>query len=190
MKRYYFLLSICFFLFLQAVGSQTLLIDGTTDTVDTLSNFKVGPGTQYTALRLKSTSRLDVFFLKIDASNPYVSFKVVLGRDSIYTGEQPSSMAKRKTKEGAVYFAGTNGDFYATSGYVGLPVAGTMIDNEIATTPNTRKVIAFDEAKLPGIGVMSYAGTLKYGNESWSVHHVNHLRAENQLVLYIRFLYI
>ena len=184
MKRYYFLLSICFFLFLQAVGSQTLLIDGKTYTVDTLSNFKVGPGAQYTALRLKSTSRLDVFFLKIDASNPYVSFKVVLGRDSIYTGEQPSSMAKRKTKEGAVYFAGTNGDFYATSGYVGLPVAGTMIDNEIATTPNTRKVIAFDEAKLPGIGVMSYAGTLKYGNESWSVHHVNHLRAENQLVLY------
>ena len=184
MKRYYLLLSVCFFLLWQAINAQTLLIDGKTYSVDTLSNFKVGPGTQYTALRLKSTSRLDVYFLKVDASNPYISFKVVLGRDSIYTGEQPSSMAKRKTKDGAVYFAGTNGDFYATSGYVGLPVAGTMIEKEIATTPNSRKVIAFDEAKLPGIGVMSYVGTVKSGNETWDIDHVNHLRAENQLVLY------
>lgn len=184
MKRYYFLIAFYILLFSQLVGSQTLVIDGKTYTVDTLSSFKVGPGAQYTALRLKSSSRLDVFFLKVDASNPYVSFKAVLGRDSIYTGEQPSSMAKRKTKEGAVYFAGTNGDFYSTTGYVGLPIGGTMIEREIATTPNSWKGIAFDDTNIPGIGVMGYSGNVKFGIDTWSIHHVNHLRAENQLVLY------
>jgi len=89
------------------VFSQSISIDGKTYSIDTLSNFKVGPGAQYTALRLKSNNRLDVFFLKVDADNPYITFRAALGKDSIYTGEQPSSMAKRKSKEGAVYFAGT-----------------------------------------------------------------------------------
>ena len=117
-----------FMLFLSlVVFAQSIQIDGKTYTVDTLSNFKVGPGSEYTALRLKSSTRLDVFFLKVDASHPNISFKAVLGRDSIYTGEQPSAMAKRKSKEGAVYFAGTNGEFYATTGYVGYPIAGCMV---------------------------------------------------------------
>ena len=169
----------------QFAVAQSVVLDGKTYTVDTLSNFKVGPGTQYTALRLKSTSRLDVFFLKVDASNPYISFKAVLGRDSIYTGEQPSAMAKRKSKEGAVYFAGTNGDFYATTGYVGLPIGCTMIDGQIATPPaSSWKSVTFDQNNIPGIGVLTYSVKAKKGTETWTVNRVNHLRAENQMVLF------
>ena len=164
---------------------ESITIDGKTYTVDTLANFKVGPGTQYTSLRLKSNSRLDVYFLKVDASNPYITFKTVLGRDSIYTGEQPSAMAKRKTKEGAMYFAGTNGDFYNTGGYVGLPIGCTMIDGQLATPPaGSWKSITFDEQKVPGIGVLTYTTKVKKGTETWTVNRVNHLRDANQLVLF------
>lgn len=165
--------------------SGNIIIDNKTYTLDTLAHFRVGPGTHYTELRLKSNTRLDVYFLKVDASNPYITFKAALGRDSIYTGEQPSALAKRKSKEGAVYFAGTNGDFYLTQGYVGYPVAGCMVEKEIARIPTTaRKIIAIDENKIPQIGVMSYSGELKAGTQSLAINTVNHLREENQLVLY------
>lgn len=183
MKKNYFLLS---FLCISVLSfAQTISIDGKTYSMDTLANFKVGPGTQYTSLRLQSNSRLDVFFLKVDAKNPFISIKTVLGRDSIYTGEQPSAMAKRKSKEGAVYFAGTNGDFYNTTGYVGYPVAGCMVESEVAKPPVTdRKVYTIDENNISGIGAMSYTGSVKFGTETWNLNTVNHLRNDNQLVLF------
>ena len=166
-------------------AADNLTIDGVSYSVDTLANFKVGPGTQYIALRLQSAKRLDVYFLKSDLNNSYISFKSVLGKDSIYTGEQPSAMAKRKTKEGAMYIAGTNGDFYNTSGYVGLPIGCTVVDGQIATPPVSGwKSIAFDDQKLPGIGVLTYGVKVLKGTETWTVNRVNHLRDANQLVLY------
>lgn len=171
--------------FCSSLSAGNIIIDNKTYTLDTLAHFRVGPGTQYTELRLKSNTRLDVYFLKVDASNPYITFKAALGRDSIYTGEQPSALAKRKSKEGAVYFAGTNGDFYVTQGYVGYPVGGCMVEKEIARIPTTaRKIIAIDENKIPHIGVMSYSGELKAGTQTRAINTVNHLREENQLVLY------
>ena len=166
-------------------AADVLNIDGVNYSVDTLAFYKVGPGTTYTSLRLQAAKRLDVFFLKTDLTNPFISFKTVLGRDSIYTGEQPSAMAKRKSKEGAVYFAGTNGDFYNTTGYVGLPIGCTMIDGQMATPPNGNwKSVAFDEQNTPGIGVLTYSIKVKKGAETWTVNRVNHLRENNQLVLF------
>lgn len=166
-------------------AADNLTIDGVSYSVDTLANFKVGPGTQYVSLRLQSSKRLDVFFLKTDLTNSYVSFKTVLGKDSIYTGEQPSAMAKRKTKEGAVYFAGTNGDFYNTTGYVGLPIGCTVIDGQIATPPaGNWKSITFDDSKVPGIGVLTYALNVLKGTDVWTINRVNHIRDANQLLLF------
>jgi len=186
--KHIILLIFFFLLTSPAINSEitsTIVIDGKNYAIDTLANFKVGPGSRYTSLRLQSNTRLDVFFLKVDATNPYVSFRAALGRDSIYTGEQPSVLAKRKSKEGAVYFAGTNGDFYATTGYVGYPVSGCVVDYEIAKVPDvSRKVIAFENDKTPFIGIMSYSGTVTKGNETWQLHTVNHIRNANQLVLY------
>lgn len=185
---YRLLLLACFFLFnafYLPVFSASIIIDGKTYNIDTLANYKVGPGTQYTSLRLQSNNRLDVFFLKVDGSNPFVSFKAVLGRDSIYGGEQPSAMAKRKSKEGAVYFAGTNGDFYATTGYIGYPIAGCLIESELAKVPTSdRKIIAFDENKIPKIGTMTYNGNIKFGASTFTINGVNHLRGENELILF------
>lgn len=55
----------------------------------------VGPGTRYTALRLTGPHKQNVFFMKTDLKSPYIEVKQVLGRDSIYGGETPSSVSKR-----------------------------------------------------------------------------------------------
>lgn len=170
------------------IGSaQTIDIEGKIYSIDTLANYQVGPGTTYTGLRLKSNTRLDVYFLKTAIHHPYVTIKTTLARDSIYGTETPSAMATRKSKEGSVYFAGTNGDFFTTSGsYLGMPIGGCMADAELATMPVARKIFAFDENKSSYVGQMSYSGNLKFHQSDFTIHHVNHLRATNELVLYNR----
>ena len=144
------------------VKAQILPVDGVNYNVDTLENHIVGPGTQYIALRLTAPAkRLDVFFLKADLKNPHIEIRTALGRDSIYGGEPTSVLAKRISSENNFYFAGTNGDFYATSGYVGYPVSGNMVNGEIARIPGSRNVFTIDEQKIPNIGVMSYNGNVK-----------------------------
>ena len=176
---------ILFLLSFLVVSSKSIVLDGKTYTVDTLTHHMVGPGSQYTALRLNSNERLDVFFVKVDVTNPYISFKAVLGRDSIYGGERTSAMASRKSKTGAVYFAGTNADFFGTSGYIGYPLGGCMVENEIAKVPAIdRKIIAFEENKIPSIGIMTYNGNVKSGTSTWTLNGVNHLRDVNKLILY------
>lgn len=171
-----------------ALHAQTLSVDGVVYNVDTLQNQQVGPGTQYTALRLTASKKqLDVFFLKTDLKNPHIEIRTALGRDSIYGGERPSVLAKRISSENNRYFAGTNGDFYVTSGpYVAYPVSGNMVNGEIARIPENRNVFTIDDQKRPDIGIMAYNGSIKFGTHTWTIHSVNHLRNENRLVLFNR----
>ncbi|MGC3978129.1 MAG: hypothetical protein QM751_07820 [Paludibacteraceae bacterium] len=96
MKKLYSFL----FLFISSVlalQAQTLEMDGVIFTIDSLENHQVGPSTQYTSIRLTAPSkRIDVFFIKTDLKNPNIEIRAALGRDSIYTGEKPSSVAQRK----------------------------------------------------------------------------------------------
>lgn len=182
--------SLCFLLFLflsvLVAQAQTLPIDGVIYTIDTLENHQVGPGTQFVSLRLTAPAkRLDVFFLKADLKDPHLEIRTALGRDSIYTGEGPSALAKRISTEGNFYFAGTNGDFYSTTGsYLAYPVSGNMVNGEIAEIPGPRNVFTIDDQKIPDIGVMSYNGSIQFGTSNWTINSVNHLRGDNKLVLY------
>lgn len=184
MKTYFTLLFS--FAFIAILSAQNLIVDGTSYNVDTLENHQVGPGTQYMSLRLQNgANRMDVFILKSNLKNQWIDVRTALGRDSIYTGEPTSALAKRKTKEGAFYFAGTNGDFYDTSlPYVGYPVAGSIVDSEIAKIPNSRNVFVMDVNKKPGIGIVAYSGVVKHNNAQGVINSVNHLRGDNALVLY------
>lgn len=186
MKSLHFLLLLV--ISVLVVQAQTLSIDGVHYTIDTLENHQVGPGTHYVSLRLTAPAkRLDVFFLKANLKDPNIEIRTALGRDSIYTGEGPSALAKRISSEGNFYFAGTNGDFYSTTGsYLAYPVSGNMANGEIAEIPGPRNVFTIDDQKIPDIGVMSYNGSVQFGTSNWIVHSVNHLRGENQLVLYNR----
>jgi len=183
-KLYSFIVLFISVLYVQA---QTLPIDGVNYTIDTLENHQVGPGTQYVSLRLTAPAkRLDVYFLKADLKDPHIEIRTALGKDSIYTGEAPSVLAKRISSDGNFYFAGTNGDFYATSGYVGYPVSGNMVNGEIARIPGPRNVFTIDDQKIPDIGIMSYNGSIQFGASNWTINSVNHLRGENELVLFNR----
>lgn len=182
-KRY--LLPLLLIIYSFAIQSQTLTIDGVTYDVDTLENHQIGPGTQYVSYRLqKAADRMDVFMLKTDLKNPYIQIKTALGQDSIYSGERTSSVAKRKSKEGEFYFAGTNGDFYATTGYIGYPVAGNMVESQIAKIPNARNVFVMDDNKIPNTGIVSFDGILRKGEDEIKINGVNHLRGTNELILY------
>ena len=116
MKKIFTLFAIfaCLPILLSAKGPA--VIGGSTYTADTLSHYKVGPGTYYTAIHFYGPKDMRAFYLEIDATNPYLSFQSVLGRDSLVTCEGITNMAARKSKEGSRYFAGTNADFFATSG--------------------------------------------------------------------------
>ena len=182
MKKYYLFLSLA--LATLSLHAQKMVIDGQTYNIDTLANHSVGPGTHYTAIRLTGPHQQNVFFLKTDLKNPYIEVKQVLGHDSIYTGETPTNLAKRKTTPGAAYFAGTNGAFYDTGN--GYPIGGTMGDCEMAVIPDTWNLFAIDENKIPEIGYMTYNGNVKFGSSTWTVTSFNHTRETNALVLYNR----
>ncbi|MDR1526335.1 MAG: phosphodiester glycosidase family protein [Dysgonamonadaceae bacterium] len=179
-----------FSLFLSAaLYSQTITLEGTEYNVDTLENHRVGPSTQYLKLRLTGpgTKRLDVYFLVADVTDPHITIRTAISRDSIYGGEPPSEIAKRLSTENAFYFAGTNGDFYNTAEYAGYPTSGNMVNSELVKIPSSRIVYAFDAGKKSYIGTMSYAGTVSTGTESWKINSINHIRGENELKLYNQY---
>ena len=164
-----------------------VLIGGRSYNVDTTAMFKAGPGVQYMALEFRGSRKMNAFFLKVDLTNPYITYRAAISNDSIYGGERPTHVAARKSREGEVYIAGTNGDFYHTSGYVGLPTGFTMVNHEIADIPLEswhRMVMAIDDTKTPYVGAMNYTGMLGIGSNSYSIAHVNHLREAGELVLY------
>ena len=163
--------SILFLLLLTTYAqANDVVIDGKTYRVDTVALFKAGPGMQYMALEFKGAKRMNAFFLKVDLTNPYITYRAALGRDSIYGGEQPSKVAARKSKENEVYIAGTNGDFYNVTDYVGMPIGCTVVNNELANNNSVsyhRQVFGFDKSKVPYIGGMSYSGNLQIGTERY-----------------------
>lgn len=179
---------ITFFLFLlliPAVFAGNIVIDGKSYTIDTVANFKAGPGSYYTAVELRGYKRLHVFFLKVDLTNPYITYRTALGRDSIYGTERPTATAARKSKAGAVYFAGTNGDFYDTgTTYNGMPTGASMFGGEVGTRPINYPVMAFDQNKVPYIGTLTFSGTTSCKGVDFAISHANHVRNTNELVLY------
>lgn len=174
--------------FLYGIAQERVVLDGDSYLIDTLSHYNVGPGTQYTSLSLKKDGApLKVFVLEIDSQNPHLKFEAVTSNDSIRGTERPSTMAKRKTKSGATFFAGTNGDFYNTSApNVGVPINGFMTGGEVGRAPITsRAAVAFTSGNNVIMRPMQFSGTVTVnGGESLNISHVNDTRGDNQLVFF------
>lgn len=106
-------------------------------TIDTLFHATVGPGTTQTQLHLTGTYPLDVFYLTIDKTTPGVSMHVICPGGKIAGTMRPSKMAEQASDSTRLFFAGTNGDFYYTSGtatdgksLVGTPTYSAACDGE------------------------------------------------------------
>lgn len=175
-----------------ALMANAISLGGVTYSVDTLALFPAGPGGTYLQIRMQRTTdgggRLDAYLLTIDTRAEYVSMEGVLGCGKLVGTERPTAMAQRSSTDTKVFYAGTNGDFFQTTGDVGRPTGLTIINNEFAYTPNNNwRIGAVDEAYRGAIASKGrFAGQLLLADTALAIHHVNYQRGENQLVLYNR----
>ena len=150
-------------------------------TVDTLFHAKVGPGTTQTQLRLEGPSPLNVFYLTVDRTTPNVTIRAVSGTDKVAGTSRTSVMAQTKSKDGLLYFAGTNGDFYWTSGTatngtskVGTPTHSFVVENEPFLTFNGGCQFIYDNDGLPHVQYVNYyTGTAECGDKTTSFKGIN-----------------
>lgn len=180
----------------QVPAQSTITLSGVEHTIDTLETFQCGPGSRYISIRMRRVSdgggRLDAFIMQVDANNPYISFESVLGSDKLIGTEAVSKMGTRKNQESdkRVFFGGTNGDFFITSGDVGLPVGFAVINNEFARVPDNqsnRRLGAINEQMRGAIGsVGAFAGEVYRNTDTLKLSRINYKRGENQLVLFNR----
>ena len=170
--------------------AAAITLNGVNYTIDTLAQYPAGPGATYLQVRMQRASdgngRLDCYLLAVDTRNPYVGVEQILGQDKLVGTERPSAMAVRKSTPTHLFYAGVNGDFFVTQGDVGRPTGLTIVNNEFAYTPaNNRRVGGIDEQLRAAIGTkMTYSGKLVLPDSSYTIHHVNYLRAADELVLY------
>ena len=181
------------FAFCMGVSSYAALtLNGVAYNIDTLSMYPAGPGATFYELRMLRQSdakgRLDCWLLTVDTRNPYVHIEEVLGKGQIVGTERPSAMATRSTTDNKIFFAGTNGDFFVTTGDVGLPVGLTIVNSEFAHTPSAATSRRAGGVTDEGLGILAtkinYSFTLVTAAGSHKIHHVNYKRNEDELVLY------
>lgn len=191
MKKLYMLWILLIGLFSTGYAANEILIGGEAYHIDTLGFKKIGPDAWYTHVKFTQNSgsiRLMAYFLDINARNPYTEIRAVKAQDKNVATERPSSMATRKSQEGAVYFAGTNADFFSTKGDVGMPVGGCIVGGQVTRIPNDHPAFGMDNGtSLPYIGNMTFSGQVTAGENHYNIATVNAARGENQLVLYNSF---
>ncbi len=176
------------------VGAENIMLGTVEHTIDTLETFRCGPGSTYIQVQMRRVSdgqgRLDAFLMLVDRNNPYISFEEVLGGDRVVGTEAVSKMAERKNKESdtRIFFGGTNGDFFATTGDIGRPTGMTIVNNEFAYIPDNhggRRVGAINEKMQGAIATTAaFSGKVIVGDTTLSLKRINYTRGENQLVLY------
>ncbi len=150
-------------------------------TVDTLFHAKVGPGTTQTQLRLEGPSPLNVFYLTVDCTTPGVTIRAVSGTDKVAGTSRTSVMAQNKSTDGLQYFAGTNGDFYWTSGTatngtskVGTPTHSFVVEGEPFLTFNEGCQFIYDNDGVPHVQYINYyTGTAECGDKTTSFKGIN-----------------
>ena len=186
------LLSI-FALCVSLVSVAGITLNGAPYTIDTVSMYPVGPGAIFYELCMKRAdgvrNNMDCWLLTVDTKNPYVSIEQVLGTGKIIGTERPSKMAERSTTDNKIFFAGVNGDFFVTTGDVGLPVSTTIVNNEYAHTPianRTERRLGAIDADGKGITAIQHAISMKLqlADTTLDIAHANYVRRENELVIY------
>ena len=173
--------------------TKTIDIRGVEYTLDTVFHAKVGPGTTQTQLQLNGpTSNLQVFYLTVDTRTPGVSMRAVCATDKVAGTATPSSMAKNKSSEGVSYFAGTNGDFYTTSGnatngssLIGRPTTSCTVDREVYKTSNSNYQFTVDVDGNAYVGRLNYyTGTATLGDKVTLFKGVNVASPSNGITIY------
>lgn len=177
-------------------AQNTIDVRGVIYNLDTITHVKVGPGTTHTHLELinstNSTSKLQVHYLTIDQTTPGVSIRTVCATDKVAGSETVPNMAKRKSGNGVLYFAGSNGDFYSTSGtstsgssVIGTPTTSCTVDREIYKTSNSNYQFSVDVDGVARVGRLNYyTGTATIGSNVTLFKGVNVMSPGNGITIY------
>jgi len=165
--------------------------------IDTTEAFTVAPGCEYMAIRWlrqndDSTSGINSFILRVDATNPNVSFQQRLGKETLMGRERLTKMAKRINQPlgtNPVCIAAVNGDFFWMENEDrenGLPRGFTVQDNEfVVTTDEDRRLGGITEDKLGLVGSHGiWTGAVSFNNTIIPLARINYCRKENELVLF------
>ena len=157
--------------------------------VDTLQCSKVGPGTKYTSVVFRAEDGVytfRTFFLHIDVDNPQLKFVVEQGQDSLIGGEPVNSHAIRRTSPGKYYIAGANGDFYETSGHVGVPTSTCVQDGVIGVMrPGGDWMFGLNDGHQPWVSRLAEDMVMWVnGDIPVRIHRANVERRANQLTLF------
>ena len=184
---------------LSLAGSASIQynIRGAEFTADTLYHAMIGPGTSCTQLLMRAADARQMYvrYSITDLTNPNVMFSAVMGQDAYAGGERVSDMSRRKSRPGAQYFLGVNGDFFRTSGQsnrgesiVGAPIGPCIADGKIYHGINhVGNWIDFtiDVDKRPLFGNASFGGTVTNAQgESVPMGQVNCEYACDQIELF------
>lgn len=190
MKKLLLILAATLALSANATGSVD--VRGTTYTVDTIFHAKVGPGTTQTQLKLSGGPALDVFYLTVDRTTPGVSIRSVCATDKVAGTMRTSKMAETKSVNGLYYFAGTNADFFTTSGNasngsskIGTPTTSTIVDGEIYKTSNSNYQFSIDRENIARVCRLNYyTGTATISEKVTLFKGVNVMSPNNGITIY------
>lgn len=176
-----------------AAAKDTIHLGNEDLTIDTLFHAPVGPGTTQTQLHLTGTYPLDVFYLTVDKTTPGVTMRSICPGGAIAGAMQTSRMATIASDDSHLYFCGTNGDFYYTSGtmsdgksQVGTPIYSAAVDGEIYKSSGSGYQFFVDAEGVAEICRLSWnQGTVtNAAGESVAMKGVNVGAANNAVTLY------
>ena len=133
-------------------------LHGTPVVIDTVFHAKVGPGTTQTQLRVTGGTKLDVFYVTIDRNTPGVSIKAACATDKVAGKETVADIARRKSKDGRLYFTGVNAGYFWTgeganpacgSSTIGTPSNSNASDGKLFRWTNNDINFAVDYDGIP-----------------------------------------
>lgn len=153
-------------------------------TVDTLFHAKIGPGTTQTSLALSGGSRLNIFYITTDLTDPNVDIRVAQAGSRLTGGAKLSAMSNANTNAttGIEYFAGVNADFFGNS----QPIGATVVNGDVYKAPGSSTWINWymNDSKVPGIEQLQFAGTATGPAATHPLTAINDSRYTDYLVLY------
>ena len=182
-----------------AYADGSVILDQTTWSVDTTFHAKVGPGTTQTSLRLwNGTNGLNVFYLTIDLTTEGLPMRTTSGGNKVAGTSTVAKMASAHSDENTHYFAGTNGDFYVTSGsatngssVIGTPVYAMTVDGEVFRTNDASDYadlgvqFAYEADGSVYICPLNYKqGTATIGNQTVPFKVINNSSVNDAVSLY------
>ena len=98
-----------------AATAETFVIDGTDYDYNVLTKRSIGPGVEYTRLRIPDFP-LNVNYLVVDLTNPYNSIETQQGGEKTGSTELLASAYTRMQNEGKKPLGAQNGNFWVVSG--------------------------------------------------------------------------